>query len=139
MKLRKVRWSDVGDGDAPSLPADLPPNIPVSSVFYDRARAPLKDIGNLRAGCNIGGAVISRFEHLLQPSASSLSSTSSSSSSSSSALSPATTQEPPSSRRSYARASATLSRVIFLPLPLHLPTYLAQASVLTRLCSHIPG
>lgn len=52
--------------DAPLPPSSLAAvvvgNILVSSVFYDRTRAPLKDIGNLRAGSNIGVAVISRPE-----------------------------------------------------------------------------
>lgn len=61
MKLRKVRWA-VGEEAVMLLG-----NILVSSVFYDRTRAPLKDIGNLQAASNIGGAVISRPQSLRPP------------------------------------------------------------------------
>lgn len=104
-------------------------NILVSSVFYDRTRAPLKDIGNLQAGSNIGGAVISRPEVLTHPQPSH------------STILPPTTPIPTTLPDSAAHLPASIlswnlrlrtSHYTFLPS-------FVRASVLTRLCSHIPG
>lgn len=134
----EVAKSEVVLTSATSLPADPLRNILVSSVFYDRTRAPLKDIGNLRAGCNIGGAVISRPEDLRHPRP----------------FSVVVARHPvcsrardryplaPSRPRPVSPTLAPLCHPLASPPPTLSPATSAlpvQAGVLTRLCSHIPG